>query len=641
MKNWSYLFVVCLMCMGLTPINAEAEVAQQPDYAFVFENPQILSFNMTMSAEAYEQLQPEQSAPFPPQPPEGSDRPEGVSSRSMFGLKFNYVKATVTCGDEVYTDVGVRHRGNASMVMIPPDGKKPYKFDFDRFHDEQTFHGFKKLNFINCFRDPSMLRDKLTYVLMQRVGVPAPRATFANLYLTIEGKPREYLGLYVVVEQVDSVFLQDRFGNSDGLLIKGEILNDLEYRGDNWEKYAHDYELKSNEKTSDPSLLIKFLKFVHQSSDEQFAAEADHYLNVDRFLAWLAVNTLLTNLDSYAGLGHNWYLYYNTASKKFEHIPWDVNESFGNLQIGSLQQMLDFDIYRPYVGDKILVRRLLAVERYKQEYLNYIRKFIDGPFAPATMDAEIDRLHEFIKDAAKSDANKIYPTPAFERSIHDTVEPLFSIFSNGIIGLKPFVAGRVASVKAQLAGEREGYRIEHFQMEGGEEPPQDVLLPRETRTPEDIAAQKDALNARLEQIEAAIQEDATNAQLYVEKGNIMGALTQMSSPMSPMEGMRYVRGMTEAYEKALALDPENVGGRFGRGMVRFFSPPGFGGDLDGAISDLEFVINKDRDNTQAHFFLGLAYSRKNIKDKAITHFEKALELDPQNQAARQQLEKLK
>ncbi|MBI1924166.1 tetratricopeptide repeat protein, partial [Candidatus Poribacteria bacterium] len=204
----------------------------------------------------------------------------------------------------------------------------------------------------------------------------------ANLYLTIEGKPREYLGLYVVVEQVDSVFLQDRFGNSDGLLIKGEILNDLEYRGDNWEKYAHDYELKSNEKTSDP----------------------------------------------------------------------------------------------------------------------------------------------------------------------------------------------------------------------------------------------------------------TNARLYVEKGNIIGELTEMSGLM---ERITYVRGMTEAYEKALVLDPENAGGHFGRGMVRFFSPPGFGGDLDGAISDLEFVISKDRDNTQAHFFLGLAYSRQNRKDKAIAHFEKVLELDPQNQAARQQLEKLK
>jgi len=197
------------------------------------------------------------------------------------------------------------------MRMIPPDGKRPIKIDFDRFHEGQKFHGFKKLNFINCFRDPSMLRDKLTYDLMQKVGIPAPRATFANLYLTIEGKKREHLGFFVVIEQVDSVLRQDRFGNKDGLLIKVEITDDLEYRGDDWEKYAHDYQLKSNNQ-ADTLHLIEFLKFVHQASDKEFMAKIEQYLNVDRFLAWLAVNTLLTNLDSYAGLGHNWYLYYDT-----------------------------------------------------------------------------------------------------------------------------------------------------------------------------------------------------------------------------------------------------------------------------------------------------------------------------------------
>jgi spore coat protein H len=625
MKNKLFFFACFTLISFSWHIFAkDGETAeQQPDYRFVFENPQILSFDIAMSAEAYEQMQPEQRE---------ANSPERMSSRSMFNLQFNYVEATVTCNDEAYIRVGVRHRGNASMVMIPPGGKKPYKFDFDRFNKKQTFHGFKKLNFINCFRDPSMLRDKLTYDLMQKVGVPAPRATFANLYLTIEGKEREHLGLYVVVEQVDSVFLQDRFGNSDGLLIKGEIINDLEYRGDDWEAYAHDYELKSNEKNSDTSLLIKFLKFVHQASDEQFASEINQYLNVDRFLAWLAVNTLLTNFDSYAGLGHNWYLYYDTASKKFEHIPWDVNEAFGNLQLGDKpEQMLDFDIYRPYVGEKILIRRLLSVEKYKEQYLAYLREFNDGVFAPEAMHAEIDRLHEFIKDAVETDAYKIYPTAAFEKSLNDTVEPIFPIFSNGIIGLKPFVTGRVASVKAQLAGAKEGYKVEHSPTEGATPPP-------DPRTSEEIKVRKKALEAKLQQIEASIRENPMNAQLYAEKGFTMAELAGVSGPA---EQMKYGLGMAEAFEKSLELDPENILGHFGRGIVRLFTPEAFGGDLDGAISDFEFVLSKEPSNVQVHFFIGLAYNRKGLKDKAIAHLEKVLELDPQNQQAKQELEKLK
>ena len=624
MKNRIYLFV-CLTLIGFSHIcfAKQETAAQQPHYRFVFENPDILSFDIVMSAEAYEKMQPERRNQT------GAER---LSSRGMFGLKFNYVEATVTYKGEVYMGVGVRYRGNASMIMVSPSGKKPLKFDFDRFHEGQTFHGFKKLNFINCFRDPSRLRDKLTYDLMRKVGIPAPRATFANLYLTVEGKEREHLGFYVVVEQVDSVFLQDRFGNSDGLLIKGEIINDLEYRGDEWKLYAHDYELKSNKKNADTSLLIKFLKFVHQSSDEQFAAEINHYLNVDRFLAWLTVNTLLANLDSYAGMGHNWYLYYNTASKKFEHIPWDVNEAFGNLQIGDRpEQMLDFDIYRPYMGKKILIRRLLAVEQYKAQYLAYLKEFIDGDFAPEVMHSEIDQIYAFIKEAVGADSHIIYPTVAFEKSINDTVEPLFPIFSNGIIGLKPFVSKRVISVREQLAGTREGYKIERSPMEGQPAP--------DPKTREYIEARRKTLKARLEEIETSIEEEPMNAQLYAQKGMTMADLTGVSEPM---DQMKYARGMVGAFEKAIELDPENIAGHLGRGMTRFFLPKAFGGgDLDGAISDFELVLSIESSNVQAHLFIGLAYNRKSLKDKAIVHFERVLELDPQNQQARQQLERLK
>ncbi len=99
--------------------------------------------------------------------------------------------------------------------------------------------------------------------------------------------------------------------------------------------------------------------------------------------------------------------------------------------------------------------------------------------------------------------------------------------------------------------------------------------------------------------------------------------------------------MTAAYEKAIELEPESVGGHFGRGMIRFYTPKAFGGDLDGAISDFEFVISKATSNLQAYFFLGMAYNQKGEKDKAITHFEKVLALDPQNQDAKKQLAQLR
>ena len=661
MKTWRLIFA-CMTVLLPAPFAITAEEIPSPpgpDYAYVFENPEILTFDIEMSADNFQTMQPEQTGMMIP------GTTDKMSSRSMFGMKFNYASATVKCGGEVYTGVGIRHRGNASMVMIPDGAKRPYKFDFDRFNERQSFHGFKKLNFINSFRDPSRLRDKLTYDLMRKVGVPAPRASFAHLYLTVNEKPREYLGFYVAVEQVNDTFLRDRFGNSDGLLIKGEILNDLEYRGADWEAYAHDYELKSSKETSEPSLLIKFLKFVCQASDEEFAAGIGQRLNVDRFLACVAVYSLLSDLDSYAGLGHNWYLYYNTEMKRFEYIPWDVNEAFGNLQItGKQQQMIDYDIYRPYVSDKVLIRRLLAIDEYNALYLKYLREFADGAFAPEMMNAEIDRLRAYIQDAVKNDAHVIFSTGAFEKSGSETVEQVFPVFSEGIIGLKPFIAKRIASVKAQLAGAKKGYSFEGFQRdligmpsepegpdgenEPGKQKGAEVLneligtggsaMPPPPPQTEETAAKKKALEDKLKEIEAAIEKAPDDPNLYVQKGQIMGQLIQMGGMM---ERMKYGMQLMATFEKAVELDPENPGARLGRGTLRFFIPEGFGGDPEGAKSDFQFVLEKEPNNGEAIFFMGLYNLKQGEIDKAKSYFEKILELDPNNQQAKAILEKLK
>jgi len=215
--------------------------------------------------------------------------------------------------------------------------------------------------------------------------------------------------------------------------------------------------------------------------------------------------------------------------------------------------------------------------------------------------------------------------------MNDMVKPNFPVFSSGIIGLKPFVTERVASIKAQLAGEKEGYKIEHMPEAGeGPSPPQ--------RSQEEVEAIMKMLEAQLEQINASIETKPTDPELYVKKGEILGGLVEVGGATA---WMKYGNEMSAAFEKAIQLDPENVGGHMGRGMIRFFTPEMFGGDLDGAISDLEFVLSKEPDSGEANFVIGLAYNRKGLKDKAIAHLEKVLELDPQNQEAKKQLEQLK
>ncbi len=411
--------------------------------------------------------------------------------------------------------------------------------------------------------------------------------------------------------------------------MKFEITNDLEYRGEDWEKYAHDYELKSD-KESDTQHLIQFLKFLTQASDKEFAQEIERRFNVDRFLAWLAINTLLVDLDSYAGLGHNWYLYYNTDSKRFEFIPWDVNESFGNLQVSPPEKMLRFDIRKPYMGDRILIRRILAVEKYRAVYEFYLRTFIRDFFNPDFMGKEIDRLHALIDEAVKNDSNPIYSYEDFQKSVDRNVEPQFKLLSQEIIGLKPFVTQRTESVLAQLSGEGEGEPIGEFNPVDFSD--SETMPPMPTPPPKNAETQKkiDALKARLEELNQSIQNTPGDANLYVQKGEILGQLIQF---VEPVQQMTYGMELGSVFEKAVELDPENVGGRIGRGAVRLFTPEMFGGNLDGAIADFEFALSKEAGNEMANFYMGMACQRKDRKEDARKYLQKALEINPNNQQA--------
>ena len=115
-----------------------------------------------------------------------------------------YIPAMLTLtdvsGTHIMDSVGVRLKGNSSYFH--PGVKKSFKIDFNKFIPGQNYDGLKKLNFSNGFKDPTCMREKLFFDACLDAGVPAPRASFANV--TFNG---EAWGFYTVVEQIDDQFL--------------------------------------------------------------------------------------------------------------------------------------------------------------------------------------------------------------------------------------------------------------------------------------------------------------------------------------------------------------------------------------------------------------------------------------------------
>lgn len=226
------------------------------DYDLVYDETQVLAFYITIAPEDWQRMQPQSPSP---------------EQKGQRGLVFPYVPATVKFRDEIYENVGIRFKGSSSYQLAPDPHKKPFKLDFDRFVDGGHFHGFKKLNFHTNTSDPTMMREKLSYDLFRKGGVPAPRATHTVLYLTIEGQLKNaYLGVYTSVEQIGAGFLRTHFGDSNGAFVKRIGGGDLRYAGEGWARYADQYESKSKLKALDFSALIQFIKLLRGARDPQF-----------------------------------------------------------------------------------------------------------------------------------------------------------------------------------------------------------------------------------------------------------------------------------------------------------------------------------------------------------------------------------
>ena len=117
----------------------------------------------------------------------------------------NYLQANVIIDNKKFFSTGVRFKGESSYDFYPGK-KKPFRIKFNKFIKGQDFKGLEELNLTNNFKDPSMMREKLYLDLLNKEGLPAPRATYAKVYIN-----DKYWGLYLVNESIDKVFLETRF----------------------------------------------------------------------------------------------------------------------------------------------------------------------------------------------------------------------------------------------------------------------------------------------------------------------------------------------------------------------------------------------------------------------------------------------
>jgi len=238
-----------------------------------------------------------------------------------------YMAATVTFDGTVLDSVGVRLKGNSSYSH--PNDKKPFRLAFDEYIGSQRLDGLKNVQLSNCWEDPTFLREKLHWDALREAGVPAPRANFADVYLN-----GELWGLYSLVEHVDKTFLSARFGNKEGNLYKAvdgigtAPRSDFRWLGADTSLYTDHYELKTEESLTRWTDLVTVIDSLNHGGDLATALPA--VVDMPSLYAGLAIDHLLSNMDSYAVTARNFYLYFDQVTGKMRWIPWDASLTMGS-----------------------------------------------------------------------------------------------------------------------------------------------------------------------------------------------------------------------------------------------------------------------------------------------------------------------
>jgi spore coat protein CotH len=356
-----------------------------------------------------------------------------------------YHKCKVTWDSITLGECGFREKGNASNLFVQFGKKKPFKIAFDKYIEEQELDGLGKINLNNFTNDPSLLHDALSFKLMRDAGILAPRTSYTKLWIN-----NEYIGLYIVIENVDKTFLKFAFGSSqnDGNLYKTDRGASvfLEWLGAESTGYkASGLKLTTNESTDNWTGFINFVDLINNNNNSDFKQLFETGFDVHTYLKVLAIEKCVKSWDSYWGGGNNFYLYEHPDGK-MRWIPWDMNETFQDIKLLEGTSLLNgYLVPTPQFDERPLLKRIFEIEEYKTEYLNNVCDLLQTKFSAEYLGKYCVDMHNLIDAAYKSDVYKYNTYEAFQGSLTERNEDVVSLTHSAYVlridypGIFPFI----------------------------------------------------------------------------------------------------------------------------------------------------------------------------------------------------------
>jgi hypothetical protein len=314
----------------------------------------------------------------------------------------------------------------------------------DYINNGQSIDGYNVLKLSNGFRDPSFVREVLSYEMAGEY-MPSPKATYAKV--TVNGT---LIGLYTCVQTIDDDFTNENFYERKGPFFKVENtgisvpgcmgqLGILEYYSDT-NCYQRAYEMES---TDDWEQLGNFLDTLNNHF-----TEVEIIMDIDRTLWMMAFENLTVSLDGpINSIPHNFYLFKDNNGR-FSPLLWDMNQAFGTFTNGLPNPVLTSDLQELDIfhnstdASNKLTTQVFSSDRYKRMYVAHMRTILNEQFANNNYSTRASALQQLIDTDVNTDPNPFYSYTEFTSNINS------SVGVNPIIGITELMNARTSHLQA-------------------------------------------------------------------------------------------------------------------------------------------------------------------------------------------------
>lgn len=248
------------------------------------------------------------------------------------------------------------------------------KLDFNDLQKGRTYQNSSRMTLNNNRQDPSNARQCMAYDQFREAGIAAPRCNYARV--TVNG---ETLGVFTNVEPLKKPFLTRAFGNDEGNQYEAQTADFGTWLSQRFEK-------KTNEKENDRSDLQAVAEAL-ALPDEQMLNVLPQLVDVDEFIRFWAVETLLGAWDSATGNANNFHIYRNPEDGLFHFIPWGADTAFrGDHPLKPLTGVF----YRNFR----LADRLFQIPEYRAAYYAELENLLETQWDENALTDRLARIRQ-------------------------------------------------------------------------------------------------------------------------------------------------------------------------------------------------------------------------------------------------------